>query len=103
MQLITKAIAKKLPTIGANDNRVASEIKVPLKLFDPCGNWTWYVTEHDITTGEMFGFVVGLENELGSFDFNELSRFRNRMGLPLERDRMWDPNTTLQQVMDMHK
>lgn len=37
-----------------------------------CGTWTWYVTELDPATGECFGFVIGLDAELGYFDLGEL-------------------------------
>lgn len=62
-----------------------------VKLFDPCGSWTWFISEYDPATGNCFGLVDGFEKELGYFNINELAAVRNRMGLPLERDLHWMP------------
>jgi hypothetical protein len=74
-----------LPDLGTG----AREAKV--KLFDPQGSWTWYLTEYDRETREAFGLVDGLEEELGYFSMVELCAFRGRFGLPLERDLGWSP------------
>jgi hypothetical protein len=100
MKLMTKALAKKTPALRATDGKDPSEIKVTVKIFDPCSTWTWYVTEYDPETGMCFGFVDGTYPELGSFCLNELATVRNKWGLPLERDKWWDENTSLQTVMD---
>jgi hypothetical protein len=100
MKLMTKALAKKTPALYSQDGKDPADVKVTVKIFDPCSSWTWYVTEMDPETGRCFGFVVGLEGELGYFDLNELAAVRNRFGLPLERDKWWDENTTLKAVLD---
>lgn len=99
MKLITKEISKKIPSLYSNENKGAEEIKVPLKLFNPTGVGTWYITEMDINTGLMFGWCDLGEPELGYVDFNELKSFRGRFGLGIERDMWWDSSTTLSQVM----
>ena len=102
--LITKEIARKLPELYANDSKPSAEIKVPLKLFNPCGAATWYVTEMNPETGMMFGWAdLGFGPgcaELGYISFNELKEIRLPFGLKIERDRHWDENTTLEQVMN---
>jgi hypothetical protein len=98
MKLMTKALAKITPKLYSQDEKDSSEVKVTVKIFDPCSNWTWYVTEYDSQTGRCFGLVKGLEAELGYFDLNELSAVRNKWGLPLERDKWWNEKTTLAQV-----
>ncbi len=100
MKLMTKALAKKTPAIYSQDDKPADQVKVTVKIFDPCSQWTWYVTEYDPDTNRCFGLVVGIETELGYFDLNELAAVRNRLGLPLERDKWWDESTTLQDVKD---
>ena len=99
MKLITKAIAKMLPKIGTTDGKHPSKVKVPLKLFNPTGAGTWYITEANLDTGEAFGYCMIHEGELGYVDLNELASFRGRMGLGIERDLHWDENTTLEDVI----
>jgi len=80
----------KLPAIGqtAGDRNAMARVK----LFDPCGSWTWYVSEHNPGTGECFGLVDGFEKELGYFDLSELQEWRGKgLGLPLERDLHFKP------------
>lgn len=98
MKLITKAIARKLPPLGSQDGKDATEVKVPLKLFDPTGSWTWYLTEFDPVQRLFFGFVVGLEEELGYVSLDELESVRGRFGIGLERDKWWDDSTSLAAV-----
>ena len=65
------------------------DIKDPLcqlKLFTPDANWTWYIIEMDDTNELCFGYVVGLEKELGYFSMNELQEVRGPLGLAIERD-----------------
>lgn len=99
MKIITKALAKKIPALYTNEHKKPEDVKVPLKLFNPTGQGTWYITEMNPETGEAFGFVDLFERELGYIDMNELTEYRGKFGLGIERDKFWDPNTTLAQVM----
>jgi len=104
MMLITKAIANKLPALYSNENKSAEETKVPLKLFNPCGAQTWFITEMNPDTGIMFGYVTGVDfPELGYSDLNEMKAVRLPWGLKIERDRNWNGNNTLAQVMNGEK
>jgi len=98
MMLLTEEIRKKLPEIGETSELKREEVKVPLKLFNPCGSWTWYVTEFD---GEdlFFGYVDGDFPELGYFSLRELEGVTLPFGLKIERDMHWNDNTTLAEVM----
>lgn len=102
MMLITKEIARKLPALYANDGKPAEEVKVPLKLFNPCGAATWYITEMDPESGLMFGWCdLGMGcPELGYVSLDEIKSVRLPFGLSIERDAWWDGNTTLRQVMN---
>ena len=52
----------------------------------------------DPETRECFGLVQGLESELGYFGLDELEELRGPMGMPIERDRFFDP-TPLKDLM----
>ncbi len=88
MKLLTKEILQKLPALYSQEN-----IKDPMvwvKFFTPDANWTWYGIEFD---GEdtFFGYVIGLEKELGYFSLSELKKVRGAFGLPIERDLYFEP------------
>lgn len=100
MMLITKEIARKLPKLYANENKSADETKVPLKLFNPTGIGTWYITEYDPDTEMAFGWCDLGFPELGYVSIAELREFKGLLGLGIERDINWDSNTTLAQVMN---
>ncbi len=104
MKLLTKQILALLPPLYTNESKKPEETLVPVKFFNPGGAGSWFVTELDPATGEAFGYVTGLaENELGYISMEELSAFRGRFGLGIERDIHWDPKTTLAQVMKGEK
>jgi len=80
----------------------SEELNVVVKFFTPDSNWTWYAVSasKDEESGDVqfFGFVNGLEAELGYFWLSELESVRGPLGLPIERDLHWTPKT-LAQVM----
>jgi len=101
MKILTKEILKKLPKIGETAHLDPEDVKVPLKIFNPYGGGTWYITEFNEDEGLAFGYanIMGPEfAELGYIDMNELINFRNRMGLGFERDVHF--SGTLKEVMD---
>ncbi len=63
---------------------------VYVKFFDPCGNWTWYVTEWD-GDDQCFGLVDGHEKELGYISLSELATLTGRMGIGIEIDVHFSP------------
>ena len=77
---------------------------VVCKFFTPDAGWTWYAIEgspvdangyYDTDKPKVdflfFGLVDGLEVELGYFSLTELTSIRGRFGLPVERDRYFEP------------
>ena len=72
-----------------------------IKLFTPDANWTWYIIEIDKAKEVCFGYVVGLEKELGYFSISELESVRGALDLPVERDLSFTP-TLLSEVKDLH-
>lgn len=76
----------KLPAIYKGDG-VAR-----IKLFNPTGAGTWYLSEYDPETRQAFGLAdLGCGAELGYISMEELVEFRGRFGLPIERDLYWTP------------
>lgn len=88
MMLLTKALRKQLPPLYATENE--KDPMVICKLFFPASHWTWYAIEFD---GQdlFFGFVDGDFPELGYFSLKELTEVRDKLGLPIERDRHFQP------------
>jgi len=78
------------------------ELIVIVKFFTPDSSWTWFAVSasKDEETGDVqfFGFVNGLEAELGYFWLSELKGVRGPLGLPIERDLYWT-SKPLSQVM----
>jgi len=91
MKLITKEIARKLPKLYAQDG--VKDPMVYLKLFNPVGAGTWYITEWD---GEdtFFGFADLGDPACAEFGYiskSELESLRLPMGMSIERDAWWSP------------
>lgn len=95
MQLMTKEIRKKLPSIGTH-NQHETDLKlisVPVKFFNPAGPGYWYIIEWD-GKDIMFGLCALLPDpatpaELGEVSLSELKSIRGAFGLGIERDRHW--------------
>lgn len=93
--LLTKANRKQLPPLKSQETKGGDAIAY-VKFFTPDSSWTWYCTEFD---GDdlFFGLVDGHVKELGHFRLCELMKVRGGLGLPIERDRYWDP-TPLREI-----
>jgi len=97
-QWITKAIAEAMPDLYANESKDPKDVPVVLKLFNPCGAGTWYITEADLDEGVAFGYCVIHEGELGYVSLAELREYKGPLGLGIERDE-WFSGKTLADVM----
>ena len=86
---------RNTPMLRAQDSKGDAAIAY-VKIFDPTGSWTWYITEWD-GTEEAFGLVNGFEQELGYISLQELSDVAGRMGIGLEID-VWFKPTTLGEI-----
>ena len=83
--LITKELEKRFKEVGDQSNE--SNPIVIVKLFNPCGAGTWYLTEYDPETRIAFGYVTGLaEDEWGSISIDEIENVKLPFGLKIERD-----------------
>ncbi|MBN1600779.1 MAG: DUF2958 domain-containing protein [Chitinispirillaceae bacterium] len=102
-KLIPDSILKQLPKYGETAHLKFTEVKVKLKLFLPGTRWTWYVAEYDPEEQILWGFCrsgLGCDcDECGTAWLPELETARTPFG-PVERDLYWNPETTLQDVLD---
>lgn len=87
-KLHPKFVRDALPPLGATSEE--SDPKAIAKFFTPDGNWTWLAIEFD-GDDTFYGLVHGIESEIGYFSLRELLRVRGALGLPVERDRHFEP------------
>ena len=112
-KLLTKELREKIPPLYSQENN--PDPLVICKFFTPDSNWTWYVIEGSTREREgcgwaencnhkslpeydpqhddvlFYGFVKGIESELGYFSLSELESVRGALGLLVERDRFFQP------------
>jgi hypothetical protein len=97
MKLLTEEIRKRLPPLYSTEETPLEEKIAQVKFFTPDSSWTWYAVEFD---GEdiFWGWVHGFEEEFGTFSLSELQSVRGKLGLPVERDKFFEP-TPLKALM----
>ena len=101
MKLLTKGQREKLIRNQA-ENQNATEPKkhkVVVKLFNPVGIGTWYLTELNPYTEIAFGLCELAEKEIGYVSLTELEELRLPMGLKIERDRYSKIDKTLEELL----
>lgn len=98
--LLPDEIRAQLPPLYSGEEQ-GLEARALVKFFTPDSNWTWYASEFD---GEdrFFGLVSGLEVELGYFSLSELESVHGPLGLPIERDKFFEP-TSLRELQEQHR
>jgi len=75
-----------------------------IKLFTPDSNWTWYIMEISIADKKTcFGYVQGLDSELGFFTLDELESVHGSLGLVIERDINFEPTPFSKIKKDEHE
>ena len=63
-----------------------------VKLSTPDANWTWFIIEFSKEDAKTcFGYVQGMESELGYFSLEELEAIHGPLGLAIERDLSFKP------------
>ena len=99
-ELLPQDIRVQLPKLYENEE-YGLDAKALVKFFTPDSNWSWYASEFD---GEdlLFGLVSGFEVELGYFSLSELESVKGPLGLPIERDIFFEPQT-LMELLRIHK
>ena len=108
IKLLTKELEKALPALYSQEK--PPDPLVVCKFFTPDAGWTWFViegspvddggycdTDKEKVGFLFFGLVCGFDVELGYFLLSELETIRGKFGLPVERDRFFQP-TRLSEV-----
>ena len=90
MKLLTKSLEKKLRDNSSAQDGSKSFAAV-VKLFNPTGSGTWYLSELD-KDNNFYGLCDLGCPELGYVSLDELSRYKGWCGLGIERDRSFDAN-----------
>ena len=80
---------RETPALYSQDGK-GMEAMATVKLFDPSGRWTWFITEWDHDQSA-FGLVNGHEAELGYIDLESLANTKGRLGIGIEIDMYWTP------------
>ena len=89
-KLVPQTLLSDIPDLYETEGQLDPILRI--KLFTPDSCFTWYVIElskSDMNT--CFGYVVGLDNELGYFQISELESVHGPLGLAIERDLSFKP------------
>jgi len=106
MKIITKAIEKAFAKQRNTSNMETKDIKIVFKMFNPTGAGTWYL--YDKINEDIYMAFVNLGDiemaECGTVSMSELTSYRGRMGLGIERDMHFTPlSMSLKDVIDKVK
>ena len=94
--------SSKIPPLYSQENAGGGAI-AHIKLYEPWGARTWYLTEYDAEDRLAFGFVAGTQfPEMGYTSLAEMAELRGPFGLRIERDIHWDP-TALRDIPEYAK
>lgn len=97
-KLITKKLKKQIPELKEDEEYIKDDSPVPVHFVQPTTNWNWYVLAYD-GGDTFFGLVDGEAREYGFFTLSELQSYEDPLlKLGVERDKTWDPETTLEEV-----
>ena len=81
---------------------VTKEFDGVVKLFNPVGWGTWYLSELDPDTNIAWGVCSITNAEYGSVSIDEIEETTLAMGLKIERDKFWKPRS-LRECLDIEK
>ena len=90
MILLTKKIREKLIK-NHQEQDGTKTFKAEVKLFNPCGIGTWYLSELNPDTNVAFGLCELHEKELGYVSIDELKEIELPFFLKIERDLYYQP------------
>ncbi len=89
MGILSKELLANIPHLYETEDQ--NDPLCHIKLFTPDANFTWYIIEVSIDENLCYGYVKGLENELGYFSLDEIADIRGSLGLPVEIDSSFTP------------
>lgn len=99
--LMPAALIEQIPAPYETERHSCPVAQV--KWFTPDADWTWYVVEYDPKDRTAFGLVAGFEIELGYFSLDEIEAIRGPLGLRVERDLYFKPQTISKCRADHHQ
>jgi len=89
-KLIPNILLNDIPDLYATEGELNPLCYV--KLFTPDSNWTWFIIEFSKADAKTcYGYVQGLDSELGYFTLQELESVHGPLGLAIERDLSFAP------------
>ena len=89
-KLIPQTLLSDIPDLYETEGSLNPLCHV--KLFIPNSNWTWFIIEFSkVDAKTCYGYVQGIENELGYFTLEELESVHGPLGLAIERDLSFKP------------
>ena len=91
MKLLKKSDKQKLID-NHNKQDGTKEFKAVVKLFNPSGIGTWFLTELNPKDNTVFGLCCLQEEEVGYVSLEELKSLKTPLGLGIERDLYFKPN-----------
>ena len=98
-KLIPQKLLSDIPDLYETEG--VSNPLCQIKLFTPDSCFTWYIIEFSkADTNTCYGYVQGLESELGYFTLEELESVHGPLGLAIERDLSFNP-TPLSTVKEL--
>jgi hypothetical protein len=84
-KLVPQTLLSDIPDLYDTEGQIDPLCCV--KLFTPDSNWIWYIIEFSKSDRDTcYGYVQGLESELGYFILSELEKVHEALGLAIERD-----------------
>ena len=86
MTLLTAAEAARLPALHTTDSVPLADKVAQVKFFTPWTDWTWFAIEYSPADRLAWGWVIGIEQECGYFNLDEMEAIRGPGGLRIERD-----------------
>ena len=90
-KLIPTEMLETIPALYETEDSLNPICQV--KLFTPDSNWSWYIIEISEDKDYCYGYVIGLEAELGYFTLSEIETIRGSLGLSVERDLSFKPTS----------
>jgi len=91
-KLIPQKLLSEIPDLYETENTLDPICQV--KLFTPDSNWTWYIIEFSkVDAKTCYGYVQGMDSELGYFTLEELEETHGPLGLAIERDMLFNPTS----------
>ncbi len=88
-KLIPQTLLNNIPDLYGTEGSLNPTCYV--KIFTPDSNWTWYIIEISKTDSTCYGYVKGVDSELGYFDLLEIELLRGPLGLAVELDSSFVP------------